>query len=393
MDWNRFRFECQPILDHNRLLNLLVQIEGPRQAGSNHILPRNWQVQLNRLNRIRAVRGTTALEGNPLSKEQVARAMEGESGAEAAAVEWLQVRNAGKAHAWVGSRFGPGQRPLAMQDILYMHSLLTAGSYERNNIPGRLRNHDVQVGAPALGGVHMGAPHSMVPGLLSAFVEFVNSDRVCNEHPVVRALLAHFFLVTIHPFGDGNGRVSRLVEAAVLHEAGYSVHGFDGLSNFFYRHGDEYRTLLQKCRQKVPFDVRPFIEFGLAGFASELRYINSFFTIKFNRLVYLDMMTRALEIRTGKRRRLLNRREFDLLRFLLEETDPGDPLLVEASQLIHLAKLTASPFVRAVYGRVTHRTFIRELKRLADNGFIDFGYDPEADDYAVAVDFEAIGRY
>jgi Fic family protein len=47
---------------------------------------------------------------------------------------------------------------------------------------------------------------------MDEYIEFVNHPRLIAGHPVIRALLAHFFLVTIHPFGDGNGRVSRLVE-------------------------------------------------------------------------------------------------------------------------------------------------------------------------------------
>ena len=61
----------------------------------------------------------------------------------------------------------------------------------------------------------MGAPYEDLPWLMADFASFLNSAQFKREHPVARALFAHFFLVTIHPFGDGNGRVSRLVEAAI----------------------------------------------------------------------------------------------------------------------------------------------------------------------------------
>ena len=91
-----------------------------------------------------------------------------------------------------------------------------------------------------------------------------------------RALFAHFFLVTIHPFGDGNGRVSRLVEAGILFRSKYNVHGFYGLSNYFYRHGAEYKSLLQKSRRSQPFDLSEFVAFGIRGFRAELKGINNF---------------------------------------------------------------------------------------------------------------------
>ena len=143
-----------------------------------------------------------------------------------------------------------------------MHELITEGSDETDNLPGRLRTHSVVVGTEALGGVHRGAPPQEVSGLVDRFVEFVNSRPFMAQHPVVRALLAHFFLVTIHPFGDGNGRVSRLVEAGILFQGEYNVFGFHGLSNYFYRHGEEYKRLLQESRRKQPFNLNAFVAFG-----------------------------------------------------------------------------------------------------------------------------------
>ena len=126
----------------------------------------------------------------------------------------------------------------------------------RTTSPAAFVPHGVQVGTAELGRVHLGAPHEDLPRLMQEFVEFVNSCRLRTEHPVVRALLAHFFLVTIHPFGNRNGRVSRLVEAAILYEGGYNVHGFYGLSNYFYRNGDEYKRRLTGVSAKAALRYR-----------------------------------------------------------------------------------------------------------------------------------------
>src|SRR5205085_6348343 len=127
-------------------------------------------------------------------------------------------------------RFYPGSDPLTVPDILEMHRMTTQNSDVTNNIPGKFRTFSVVVGSPEMGGVHRGAPHNKLTKLMDEYVEFVNSRKLTERHPVIRALLSHFFLVTIHPFGDGNGRVSRLVEAGILFQGGYNVHGFYGLS-------------------------------------------------------------------------------------------------------------------------------------------------------------------
>ena len=203
--------------------------------------------------------------------------------------------------------------------------MVTQGSDEVNNVPGRLRNHSVVVGSQALGGVHRGAPHERLPLLMDDFIAFITSRQARAEHPVVQALLAHFFLVTLHPFGDGNGRVSRLVEASILFHGTYNVLGFYGLSNYFYRNGDEYKLLLQRSRRSQPFDLSEFVAFGVRGFAAELKGINNFIKTKLNRLVYRDALQRAFNTRISKRRYTISQRENGLLEFLLQQTEPMDP--------------------------------------------------------------------
>ena len=395
MDWRRFRFEYSIQLES--LPPDLIEIEAYKQAALNLVLPPPWREQLDQLNRVRAVHGTTALEGNPLTEAEVRQQMEHlEESSEPPvnqSMEQRQVRNAGLAQAWVRRRLTPGTAPLQLSDILYLHERLTEGSDEKDNVPGRLRSHPVVVGTPELGGVHRGAPPQDLPRLMDEFVEFVNSKRCRDHHPVVRALLAHFFLVTIHPFGDGNGRVSRLVEAGILFQGGYNVLGFYGLSNFFYRNADEYKRLLQQSRRAQPFDLTAFVAFGIRGFAAELRGINDFIKAKLNRLVYRDTMVRALEQRAGKRRRVLNAREYQLLDFLLKETEPVDPFSDAPSRKIGLLELLQAPYVRVVYSEVTPRTLRRELVRLAEMGFIRFSAGAEPEASTIEIDFAAIGKY
>ena len=392
MDWTRFRFEWRIEGDFSADL---IQIAAYREAALNLVLPSDWSRQLDELNRIRAVHGTTALEGSPLSEAAVGEALRG--GAEAPTSRWsetqerLQVRNAGRAQDWVRERFVPGSAPLRVADILEMHRLLTAGSDHGNNVPGRLRTHGVVVGTPELGGIHHGAPHRDLPRLMEQFVEFVASRAISAQHPVVRALLAHFFLVTIHPFGDGNGRVSRLVEAAILFRGEYNVHGFYGLSNYFYRYGDEYRTLLQRSRRLQPFNLSSFVGFGIRGFRAELKGINNFIKTRMNRVMYRNALTRAFNRRVGPRRRALNQREFSLLEFLVRITEPQDPFAEELSRQVTLPELVSHPYVQQVYRGVTQRTFRRELLRLFEHGFILLAGQPGA--LEVELDFRAIERY
>ncbi|MBD0370771.1 MAG: Fic family protein [Pyrinomonadaceae bacterium] len=396
MDWAKFSFNFN--LDVEGLLPDVVSIEAYREAALNLVLPPDWREQLDKLNRVRAVHGTTALEGNPLSEAEVAQQIETLEEAEQEVVnrmskEQLQIRNSGLGQEWVRQRFYPGSAPLTVSDILELHKMTTQHSDVTNNVPGRFRTFSVTVGSPEVGGVHRGAPHDRLSQLMNEYIEFVSSRRLMAYHPVIRALLSHFFLVTIHPFGDGNGRVSRLVEAGILFQGGYNVHGFYGLSNYFYRNETEYKTLLQKCRESVPFDVTSFVIFGLKGFARELKGINNFIKTKLNRVVYRTMLVRAFNTRTGSRRRLINQREYNLLDFLIVETEPNDPFSDSPSKRIKLSELREVPYIQAVYRNVTPRTFFRELTRLRQMGFIYFTQVEESREWIIELDFGAIGRY
>ena len=394
--WDGFSFEY--FVDYTNLRDSLIGIEAHKQAADKLILAPEWNVQLDKLNIVKAVHGTTALEGNPLSEAEVAYQMdlaghEGDTPSGRLSKEQIQIRNAAHAQAWVKDRFATETPPVGISDILTIHQMLTTRSDEKNNVPGSFRSQSVQVGSPNLGGVHIGAPHHGLGGLMEEFISFVNSRRLRSEHPVVRALVAHFFLVTIHPFGDGNGRVSRLLEAGILFQHGYNVHGFYGLSNYFYRNGDEYKTLLQQARRELrPFDVTQFVTFGIKGYVMELEGINNFIKTKLNRVMYRQMLAANFNTRVSERRRMLNERELQLLLFLLDETEPLDPFSENPSRRIHLDELMSWGYVKGAYGNVTTRTFVRELFRLSGLGFISLDYE-KPKELSIEIDFGAIAKH
>jgi len=399
MDWDKFTFDYRLDLTASALLRQVITIEAYKEAALNLVLPPEWRIQLDRLNRVRAVYGTTALEGNPLSEAEVSHQMDvldqvgGIRPSKNLTKEQSQIRNAGIAQTWVRKRFSPGSPPVSCEDLLEMHRMVTEHSDTHNNVPGKWRTFSVVVGTPEMGGVHRGAPHERLRDLMDEYIQFVNHPRLAETHPVIRALLSHFFLVTVHPFGDGNGRVSRLVEAGILFQQGYNVHGFYGLSNYFYRHEKGYNVRLQECRERQPFDVTSFVYFGIEGFAAELKGINNFIKTKLNRVVYRAMLIRAFNTRVASYRRLLNQREYNLLDFLLTETEPIDPFSENPSRQLKFSDLHEAQYVKSAYKDVTDRTFTRELDRLGALGFISVKRDEAGKDRILELDFEAIGQY
>lgn len=272
MDWIQFEFDYR--LDLQRLTPHLLAIEAHKQAALTRVLPPQWR--------------ESSLE------QGVAEATDEK--------QQLHIRNLANARAWVNERFAAGTPPLTLADLMTMNGMVADGA-TGDYVPGALRSLAVQVGRREVGGLHMGAPINWLPRLMGQYVGFITSERLRNLHPVIQALIAHFFLVTIHPFGDGNGRVSRLLTAAILLQRGYNVHGgFYALSDYFYLNDIKYHSMLHRCWQSpLPFDLTAFVAFGMEGFVMELRSIGSFIKMKLNRIVDRETLL-ALHSAPGPRR-------------------------------------------------------------------------------------------
>jgi cell filamentation protein, protein adenylyltransferase len=290
--WPAFDFHY--LLDVPRLLPHIAAIEAQQEAASTRVLPPPW--------RERPALGDTevsqpdSLASQPPSQDEIRIRK-----------EQLLIRNGGRAQAWVRQRFVPSSAPLLLADVLTMHRMVAEESGVRYLNPGALRNSGfvVTVGRQEVGGIHVGAPDPRLPGLMDRYIQFVNGQTLLSLPAVIHALVAHFFFTTIHPFDDGNGRVSRLVSAGILFQRGYNGHGFYALQNYFYQNDIRYHTLLHQCwRQPLPFDLTAFVAFGMEGLATELQGISNFVKVKLHRAVDREMPEQADDKRTHGRRRL-----------------------------------------------------------------------------------------
>ena len=256
------------------IAGLIASARADARTISGIPLPPGVQEQLHRLNILRAVHGTTALEGVAMTEEQVAQAIAAaEGGVPPLGPSDREVREVQNAHNLMRYverilRDDP-RRPLTEALIREFHAILTDGIDYPNNDPGRYRAAGV-----AAGDYH--APdHDRVPALMADFVRWLNEGAGRSLDPIVRAIAAHFLLVSIHPFGDGNGRTSRAVECFFLYQAGVNVRGFYSLANYYYEHRQEYGDMLMHVRFRSDPDLTPFVRFALYGLSENLGKVHA----------------------------------------------------------------------------------------------------------------------
>lgn len=157
---------------------------------------------------------TNAIEGNTLTLSQTRAIVETRLAVGGKSLmEQNEVLGLDAALSYINNSLCGRLGDIKLEDILEIHKRVLG--YVDPTEAGRIRLTQVFVGefqppAPA-----------EVPKLMEEFIFWLNSEEAVKLHPIEYAALAHFKLVVIHPFYDGNGRTSRLLMNLILMQAGY----------------------------------------------------------------------------------------------------------------------------------------------------------------------------
>ncbi len=128
---------------------------------------------------------------------------------------------------------------------------------------GNWRTGAMQVVSGAMGKerVHFEAPDAhRIPQEMTAFLDWFNYDQ--QNDPVIKAAIAHLWFVTIHPFDDGNGRITRALTDMLLARADRSPQRYYSMSAQILREKNAYYDLLEST-QKGDLDVTKWISWFL----------------------------------------------------------------------------------------------------------------------------------
>lgn len=153
--------------------------------------------------------------------------------------------------------------PISVRLLCNAHQLLLNGARGAGKQPGELRKSQNWIGGikPSKA-VFIPPPPQEVPKLLTNLEQFIH--RESSELPkLVIIALAHAQFETIHPFLDGNGRIGRLLIAALLEHFELLPEPLMYLSSFLKEHQAEYYRLLNKIRSDG--DWESWVSFFLEG--------------------------------------------------------------------------------------------------------------------------------
>lgn len=183
-----------------RLISDIMENLG-RLSGVNELekLPR-----LRRVNRIKSIHSSLAIENNTLSFEQVTAVINGKP-VLAPQKDVLEVQNAFRAYEKMGEI-----NPYSIDDLLKIHGIMTDGLVKE---AGQLRSGQVGVYNQDGKVVHLAPPAEFVPGQIAQLFDWVQTSKT---NMLIKSSVFHYEFEFIHPFNDGNGRTGRFWQTALL---------------------------------------------------------------------------------------------------------------------------------------------------------------------------------
>lgn len=191
-----------PFTVTSKIIDLISRIsERIGEINSLESSPRN--VQLRRMNRIKTIHSSLAIENNSLSLEQITAIIEGKH-VLGAPNEIQEVKNAVQAYDLLLSLDSTNE-----DDLLRAHSLMMSDLVNQN---GKYRTGGVGIfdGSDV---VHIAPPAERVPALMADLFDWLKNSDV---HPLIKSCVFHYEFEFIHPFQDGNGRMGRLWQTVIL---------------------------------------------------------------------------------------------------------------------------------------------------------------------------------
>lgn len=301
--------------DHSQVAEQLVNVKAAILSLRSTPYQRQWVEELQQVELKREIAGTTKIEGADFTERELDAALN-ESIEELRTRSQRQARAAKRAYDWLGTL--PEDYPLSKELVLNIHRLMIQDADDDHCEPGRLRVKDENVlfGAPRHRGANGGAECEQV---VDDFVGALSSEYLEHD-PIIQAVAAHYHIAAIHPFLDGNGRTARALEALMLQRAGLKNTCFVSISNYYYEEKRMYLESLNASNESG-HDLSPFLKFALQAIYTQVTRILDEIQVHISKALYRDLMYDLFNRMKTKRKRVIAKRQLEILKILLKQGD------------------------------------------------------------------------
>ncbi|HXR60890.1 MAG TPA: Fic family protein [Solirubrobacterales bacterium] len=222
--------------------------------------------------RVGTVHYSNLIEGNELPVVAAERAARGQLEADSRAK--IELVNYVEALELIDAKLDAGELELTADFLCELHRTTTRG-LGREDYPqfkphheGEWRDGDAIVFNYLTRKVmHEGPPAEEVPPRMASMFEWLER-KLGSESPFLLAGVMHYGITDIHPFADGNGRVARLFQVALLMKEGVLPGRMFSFERFYAENPDAYYAALGSVREQT-FNMGAWLHYFLEGLAEE----------------------------------------------------------------------------------------------------------------------------
>jgi Fic family protein len=237
-----------------RLVALLEEIAALRARVLAATVQVPWVPRLQSDARARNAHSSTAIEGNPLTQAQVRELAAGRDVPAIADRSRQEVLNYFAGLSYIESH--SAKRRLTHRDVQRLHSIAARGVMDQGRA-GEYRRIQVWVGH------HRPPPPERVEELMGGLLDWWNGPAR-EWSPVMSSAIIHFRFEEIHPFGDGNGRVGRLLSLWEMYRRGFDSQHIFSVDEYFWQGRERYYEALRAVRQ-ASGDLTGWLEYCAEG--------------------------------------------------------------------------------------------------------------------------------
>jgi Fic family protein len=245
-----------------QLLTRCESIAALRQRIRSASIEVPWIPALQRDARARNTHSSTAIEGNPLTLEQVRAVEEGRELAIAGERAQREVVNYFAALRYVEKH--ATKKSVTHEDILSLHRII-AGQVMDQGEAGRYRTIRVRVGA------YLPPQPEQVSGLMRELFDWWNKSSV-KLSPVLSSSILHYRFEAIHPFADGNGRTGRALALWDLYRRGFDSQHIFAVDEYYWEDRPRYYAALDRARREGE-NLTSWLEYCAEGLLLTLEHV------------------------------------------------------------------------------------------------------------------------
>ena len=303
---------------------------------------------------VSSIFSTNTIEGGTLTEEETKDALNLDP-AQVQAEEQRRAVNIKTAYDIAQKSAQVPNWRLSVDFMKQIHAAITDGIPHKYNQPALLRSNPknvvTHVGDTAHGGRYKPPQYGGDIELLLEQMVIWHTELANAELPaLMQAPLIHYYFELIHPFWDGNGRVGRVLEATVLHSAGFRYAPF-ALARYYMERIDQYFTLFNLCRKqadkKTAYPNTPFVLFHLEGMLASINRLHD----RVNAMVKLMLLETHIKHLLDTKE--INLRQYAILTQVMERAKP-----------FQIDELHRAPWFAALYAKLGDKTKQRDLSSL-----------------------------